>query len=66
MIELTNEYREIAKCYKKMFGYGVPLSMIPPITEMTDLIAKIQECLDEEADTLLEKLGVKIDAHDLL
>ena len=33
MIELTEEYKAIAKEYRKVFGYGVPLSMIPPTAE---------------------------------
>lgn len=43
MIQIADEYREIAKKYKKEFGYVVPLSMIPPTTEMLDLITNIEK-----------------------
>ena len=63
MIQLTDEYRAIAKEYKKTFGYGVPLSMIPPTTEMPDLVANIEKCIE---NNLLEIYGVKINEGDLL
>lgn len=66
MIELTDEYRAIAKEYKKAFGYGVPLAMIPPTTETADLIAKIKECISDNKDDLLEKYGVVINEGDLI
>lgn len=66
MIEVTEEYRKIAQIYKNNFGYGVPLSMIPPTTEMSDLIAKIQECIDEGEDTLLDKFGISVGENDLI
>lgn len=65
MIQLTDEYRAIAKEYKKTFGYGVPLSMIPPTTEMPDLIANIEKCIAEKKDNLLEIYGVEISEGDL-
>lgn len=66
MIQLTDEYRAIAKEYKKTFGYGVPLSMIPPTTEMPDLVANIEKCIENKSDNLLEIYGVKINEGDLL
>lgn len=65
MIQITDEYRAIAKEYKKEFGYGVPLSMIPPTTEMSDLIANIKKCITEKNDNLLELYGVKMSEGDL-
>lgn len=64
MIQVTDEYRVIAKEYKKIFGYGVPLSMIPPTAEMPDLIANIEKCIAEKKDNLLEIYGVKADEGD--
>lgn len=66
MFELTDEYRAIAKEYKRLFGYGVPLSMIPPTIETSDLISKIKECVCEQNDNLLEKYGVTVDEYDLM
>lgn len=66
MIQLTDEYRAVAKEYKKAFGYGVPLSMIPPTTQTADLINKIKECVADGKDTLLEKYGVNINEGDIL
>ena len=65
MIQVTDEYRAIAKEYKKVFGYGVPLSMIPPTTEMPDLIENIEKCIAEKKDSLLEIYGIKIEEGDL-
>ena len=65
MIQITDEYREVAKRYKKEFGYGVPLSMIPPTTEMPDLISNIEKCIAEKKDSLLEMYGVKVNEGDL-
>lgn len=65
MIQITDEYRAIAKEYKKVFGYGVPLSMIPPTTEMPDLIANIEKCVAEKKDSLLEIYGVNMNEGDL-
>ena len=66
MIIMTDEYREAAKKYKATFGYGVPLAMIPPVTDTADLINKIEECIDEGIDTLLEKYGVEVNDGDLM
>lgn len=65
MIQITDEYREVAKKYKKEFGYSVPLSMIPPTTEMPDLIKNIEKCIVEKKDSLLEMYGVKLNEGDL-
>lgn len=53
MIELTDEYREAAKEFKKTFGYGVPLSMIPPTVTTNELISRIKECISTKKDDLL-------------
>lgn len=60
MIQITDEYRAVAKEYKEIFGYGVPLSMIPPVVEMSDLIANIEKCIEKKEDNLLDIYGVKI------
>jgi len=65
MIKITDEYREVAKEYRKMFGYGVPLSMIPPTVDMPDLLSKIKRCISENKDTLLEMYGIKINDGEL-
>lgn len=66
MIELTDEYKKIAMEYKKKFGYGVPLRMIPPTAATSDLIAKIKECIDSGEDNLLSLYGVSIEETDLI
>lgn len=66
MIQLTDEYREAAKKYKKTFGYGVPLSMIPPIVETKDLIKSIEECIESGEDRLLEIYKVDVNEGDLI
>lgn len=65
MIQLTDEYKEAAKRFKKKFRYGVPLSMIPPVIETPDLIKRINECIESGKDDLLESFGVKIDDGQL-
>lgn len=59
MIELTDEYREAAKKYKKKFGYGVPLSMIPPTVSTEDLIVNLNQCVETGVDDLLERYYVE-------
>lgn len=66
MIELTDEYRAIAKEFRKKFGYGVPLSMIPPVTETFDLIKNLKECIENEKDDLLERYNVTVTEGDLI
>ena len=66
MIQLTDEYREIAKEYKKVFGYAVPLSMIPPVTDMPTLINNIRICITSKEDNLLEMYGVEYSEEDYL
>lgn len=61
MFEYTNEYKEVAKKYRQTFGYGVPLSMIPTTVVMSDLIEKINICINDKEDTLLEMFGVSED-----
>lgn len=58
MIEITDEYRAVAKQFKKVFGYGIPLSMIPPTVNMVDLINNIKECVETRNDDLLQRFGV--------
>lgn len=65
MIEITNEYKIVAKEYKKKFGYGVPLCMIPPTANMSDLIYNIKECIGTGIDDLLERYNVKIEKGKL-
>ncbi len=65
MIKITDEYREVAKEYRKLFGYGVPLSMIHLTVDMPDLLSKIKRCILENKDTLLEMYGIKINDGEL-
>lgn len=65
MIELTDEYRESARKFRKNFGYGVPLKMIPSKTDTQELIKLIDLCVVNNKDDLLEKLGV-IDKEEYL
>ena len=58
MIEFTEEYKKAANRYKKTFGYGVPLAMIPPVATTSDLITKIEECIKANKDDLLNMYGV--------
>lgn len=66
MIELTEDYRAIAKEFKKKFGYGVPLSMIPPTTNTADLVLQIKECISKGQDDLLQRYNVFLEEGDLL
>lgn len=58
MFTLTDEYRTVAKLFKTTFGYAVPLSMIPQTTTTEELINRINNCIKENKDTLLESFGV--------
>ena len=66
MIELTEEYRAVAKEFRKKFGYGVPLSMIPPTTDTADLIMQIKECIANNEDNLLQRYNVTVSEGDLI
>lgn len=66
MIELTEKYKAVAKEYRKVFGYGVPLSMIPPTIETDDLIRKIKDCVERGKDDLLSQCGVEIQEGNLI
>ena len=66
MIELTEKYRAAAKTYRKAFGYGVPLSMIPPTVETDDLIRQIEDCVERQTDDLLTHYDVEVHAEDLI
>ena len=66
MIELTEEYKVAAKEFRKTFGYGVPLSMIPPTTETLDLILKVKECVENKTDNLLERYNVSVKSEELI
>jgi len=66
MIELTEEYRSAAKEFRKSFGYGVPLSMIPPVTETLDLIKNLKECIANNKDDLLERYSVTVGESDFI
>lgn len=61
MFEYTAEYKEVSKKFRQTFGYGVPLSMIPTTVVMSDLIEKINICIQNKEDTLLEMFGVSED-----
>lgn len=58
MVQLTEEYMNISREFRKTFGYGVPLSVIPPTVGTDDLIEKIKECIDKKEDKLLEIYGI--------
>ena len=58
MIQITDEYIAIAKEFKKVFGYGVPLAMIPPTADMDEFIRNVRKCIDEKKDDLLEQYHV--------
>ena len=66
MFEYTDEYKEIAREFRKTFGYGVPLSMIPYTVNTSDLIDKIDICISNKKDTLLEMYGVSEEDDDIL
>lgn len=66
MLKVNDEYRTIAKEYKKKFGYGVPLSMIPQSEEIDNLIRNIKECIKNGNDDLLERYEVQVDNTDVL
>lgn len=66
MIELNDEYRAVAKDFRKKFGYGVPLSMIPPVTETPDLIRNLKECIVSGKDDLLERYNVAVGDGDFI
>ncbi len=65
MIELIGEYRTVTKEFKKKFGYGVPSSMIPPITDTADLILQLKECISNGVDDLLQRYNVFFEEGDL-
>lgn len=65
MIETTDEYRIAARAFKKKFGYGVPLSMIPDSADTMDLIDKLYKCIADGNDNLMELYGVEI-SDDIL
>lgn len=58
MIIPNDEYRAVAKHFKKQFGYGVPLDMIPMTADMNELIRNIEECVTNAHDDLLSRYGV--------
>ena len=65
MIELTEEYKAAAREFRKTFGYSVPLSMIPPVLDTSEVIRAIRECVDAKEDRLLERFGVVLNEGDL-
>lgn len=65
MIEITDEYRKIAQEYRKIFGYNVPLSMIPPTTDMITLLENIQKCINQKEDILLKLYNVECNKEHL-
>ena len=49
-----------------LFGYGVPLSMIPPVVETSELIRQIKVCVEDKKDTLLQFFDVEINEGELM
>lgn len=66
MIKLNEEYRAASKAFKKKFGYGVPLRMIPPNVDNNELLKNIYHCIDCGEDTLLQSFDVHVDINDLI
>ncbi len=66
MIEITEEYRAAAKKFKDTFGYGVPLAMIPANEDTAGIILKMELCVKNRRDDLLEQCGVSLEEGDLL
>lgn len=65
MIQLTDEYKKVAQEYRKVFGYSVPLSMIPPTTDMPTLIDNIKKCISQKEDILLDLFEIECNENDL-
>lgn len=65
MIKLTDDYRAAARAFKKLFGYGVPLRMIPPTETTEGLVKNIHRCLDLRKDVLREIYHIRDDGHIL-
>lgn len=58
MVQITEEYRQYNKKFKEVFGYGIPLNMIPPTASTEDLIKQIRDCIENKKDNLLDKFSV--------
>jgi hypothetical protein len=54
LIVLDDEYKKVAAEFKKVFGYGVPLSMIPPVETNENLIKNLKKCIEQKKDLLAE------------
>ena len=65
MLKITDEYRTIAKEFKKTFGYAVPLSMVPQTTTTEELIIRVKNCISSGKDDLLTSFGVS-ETEDVL
>jgi len=57
MIQLTDEYRKYSNEFKKIFGYGVPLAMIPRKETTENLIENLVKCIEEKKDILPDVYG---------
>ena len=66
MILPNDEYRATAKRFKKLFGYGVPLDMLPMTADMDELIRNIEDCIARQKDDLLSKYGIDENRTDIL
>lgn len=65
MVEFTDEYIEWEGKFRKQFGYGIPLMMIPQVETTEGMIASIKKCLDAKKDLLQEiyKWEISPDIH---
>ena len=59
MIIPNDEYIAAAKRFKKQFGYGVPLDMIPMTADMDELIRNVEDCIARQHDDLLSRYGIE-------
>lgn len=66
MIVPNDEYRAVARRFKKLFGYGVPLDMLPMTADMDELIRNIEDCIARQTDDLLPRYGVDTSRTDIL
>lgn len=66
MIELTDEYKQIAAQFKLAFGHGVPLAIVPDSETTDQLIANIRRCLTAGEDQLERIYGYDSRANILL
>lgn len=58
---IDNEYYELHKKYRKMFGKSVPTEVLPSKITETQIKQAMRECIETGKDSLLDILGVSID-----